>query len=89
MPKLRLILVLLTLFSLHVISSPVFAQAAGEEEAGKSWVLNYIVVVLSVVLGVIVVGYGTNRETEEERKKERQEAKEKEERLKKLEQGGH
>ncbi|PQO25921.1 hypothetical protein C5Y96_20925 [Blastopirellula marina] len=89
MPKLRLILVLLTLLSLHVISSPVFAQAPGEEEAGKSWVLNYIVVVLSVVLGVIVVGYGTNRETEEERKRERQEAKEKEERLKKLEQGGH
>ncbi|QDU75151.1 hypothetical protein Pan97_21740 [Bremerella volcania] len=86
MPKLRLILVFLTLFTLHVISNPVFAQGE-EEEAGKSWVLNYIVVVLSVLLGVIVVGYGTNRETEEERKRERQEAKEKEERLKKLEQG--
>jgi len=88
MPKLRLILVLLTLLSLHVISHPLLAQAAGEgeEEAGKSWVLNYIAVVLSVVLGIVVVGYGTNRETEEERKKERKEAKEKEERLKKLEQ---
>ncbi|MEW4562856.1 hypothetical protein AB1K70_10040 [Bremerella sp. JC770] len=87
MPKLRLILVLLTLFSLHVIANPVFAQAEGEEEAGKSWVLNYICVVLSVVLGIVVVGYGTNRETEEERKRERKEAQEKEERLKKLEQG--
>lgn len=86
MPKLRLILVLLTLMSLDVIANPVFAQPA-EEEEGKSWVLNYIVVVLSVVLGIIVVGYGTNRETEEERRRERQEAKEKEERLKKLEQG--
>ncbi|MBA2114899.1 hypothetical protein [Bremerella alba] len=86
MPKLRLMLVLLTLLSLHVISNPVFAQAEGEEEAGKNWVLNYISVVLSVVVGIIVVGLGSNRETEEERKRERREAKEKEERLKKLEQ---
>ncbi|MHC2066756.1 hypothetical protein ACYFX5_04745 [Bremerella sp. T1] len=86
MPKLRKFLMLLALLFSIVVATPAFAQGDEEEEEGKSWVLAYITIVLSVTLGITVVGYPTNRETEEERKKERQEAKEKEERLKKLEQ---
>lgn len=86
--KLRRFWIVLSLLVLPMLASPAFAQEEKkEEEEGKSWVLNYITVVLLVGAGVAVVGMGTNRENEEMRKKERQEAKEKEERLKKLEQG--
>ncbi|MEW4451396.1 hypothetical protein AB1L30_01810 [Bremerella sp. JC817] len=88
MLTLRRATILFVLLFMQVMASPVFAQGAGEEEEGKSWVLAYIYVVLLVSLGVMVVGFGTNRENEEARKKERKEALEKEERLKKLE-GGH
>lgn len=55
------------------------AQEAGgeEEEAGPSWVLNYILVSLFVVLGVMVVCYGSNRQNEELRLKELREMQEK------------
>lgn len=84
--KLRRIWIVLVLFILPMLTSPLLAQAQEEEEAGKSWVLHYITLVILVGIGIGVVGMGTNRENEEMRKKERQEAKEKEERLKKLEQ---
>lgn len=87
--KFRRFWIVLSLLLLPLLASSVFAQKDGEEkeEEGKSWVLNYITVVLLVGAGVGLVGMGTNRENEEMRKKERKEAKEKEERLKKLEQG--
>ncbi|GAA4422145.1 hypothetical protein [Bremerella cremea] len=89
MLTLRRATILIVLLFMQVMASPVFAQGAGgEEEEGKSWVMAYIYVVLLVSLGVMVVGFGTNRENEEARKKERKEALEKEQRLKKLE-GGH
>lgn len=85
--KLRRFWIVLSLLVLPLLTSSAFAQDdQKEEEEGKSWVLNYITVVLLIGAGVGVVGMGTNRENEEMRKKERKEAQEKEERLKKLEQ---
>ncbi|RCS56011.1 hypothetical protein DTL42_01080 [Bremerella cremea] len=86
--KLRRFWIVLSLLVFPLLTSAAFAQDdTKEEEEGKSWVLNYITVVLLVGAGVGIVGMGTNRENEEMRKKERKEAQEKEERLKKLEQG--
>lgn len=87
MPTFRRFLILLSLLFVMLITAPAMAEGDSEkEEEGKSWVLAYITVVLMVGNGIFIVGYGTNRETEELRKKERKEAQEKEERLKKLEQ---
>lgn len=85
MSHLRRVWILLSLVFVQLAASPLLAQAAEEEEAGKSWVLNYIFTGLLIALGVMVVGHGTGREIEEARKNEFKEAKEKEERLKKLE----
>jgi len=87
MKILRTFWIILTLAFMHVAANPLMAQET--EEEGKSWVLNYIFTVLFIALGMLVVGYGTNREVEEQRTKERREHKEKEEREKKHAAGGH
>jgi len=62
-----------------------YAQSNSDEEESKSWVLHYIKTATLVNMGIGVVGQGSNREVEEERKLERKEAAAKEARLKKLE----
>lgn len=59
-------------------ATALFAQeAGGEAEAGPSWVLNYILVSLFVVLGVFAVCLASNRQNEELRRKELREMQEK------------
>jgi hypothetical protein len=43
---------------------PAWAQQAGEEEGGKSYVLPYVLVVLVIILGLVVVLRPVGRATE-------------------------